>query len=120
MNAKRNTTLIRDRNQRFQIVNSPFGGTQYSFNKVVLIDEKNEFGEDSYLELKNKYEIDFLNKYNLNVSEVNEKIILVNEDTRKLLSDLILDNTIYNIVSEAVYGVCDLTEKQKLFFFKNK
>ncbi len=62
----------------------------------------------------------FLNKYNLNHIEVNKKIILVNEDTRKLLSDLILDNTIYNIVSEAVYGVCDLTEKQKLFFFKNK
>ena len=59
-----------------------------------------------------------MNKYNLNVSEVNEKIILVNEDTRKLLSDLILDNTIYNIISEAVYGLCDLIAKQKLFFFK--
>ena len=46
-------------------------------------------------------------------------MILVNEDTRKLLSDLILDNTIYNIISEAVYGVCDLTEKQKMYFFKN-
>ena len=119
MNAKRNTTLIKDRNQRYQIINSPIG-TQYSFSKVVLIDEKNEFGEDGDLELQDKYEIDFLNKYNLNVSEVNEKIILVNEDTRKLLSDLILDNTIYNIISEAVYGLCDLTEKQKLFFFKNK
>ena len=39
MNAKRNTTLIKDRNQRYQIINSPIG-TQYSFSKVVLIDEK--------------------------------------------------------------------------------
>ena len=118
MNSKKNTTLERDRNHRYQIVNFPTG-TQYSFNKVVLIDEKNEFSDDFDLELQDKYEIDFLNKYNLSVSEVNEKMILVNEDTRKLLSDLILDNTIYNIISEAVYGVCDLTEKQKMYFFKN-
>ena len=119
MNTKRSTNLLKEKNHKYQIINSPLF-TEYSFNKVVLIEEKNNFGQDADLELQDKYEIDFLNKYNLNVSEVNEKIILVNEDTRKLLSDLILDNTIYNIISEAVYGLCDLTEKQKLFFFKNK
>ena len=119
VNTKRSTNLLKEKNHKYQIINSPLF-TEYSFNKVVLIEEKNNFGQDADLELQDKYEMNFLKKYKLDVGEVNEKMILVNEETRKLLSDLILDNTIYNIVSEAVYGLCDLTEKQKLFFFKNK
>jgi hypothetical protein len=119
VNTKRSTNLLKEKNHKYQIINSPLF-TDYSFNKVVLIEEKNNFGQDADLELQDKYEMNFLKKYKLDVGEVNEKMILVNEETRKLLSDLILDNTIYNIVSEAVYGLCDLTEKQKLYFFKNK
>ena len=44
---------------------------------------------------------DLLNKYKLTIPELNEKIIAVNEDSRKLISNVIMENTIYNIVSEA-------------------
>ena len=63
---------------------------------------------------------DLLNKYKLTIPELNEKIIAVNEDSRKVISNVIMENTIYNIVSEAVYGETNLTEKPRIYFFKDK
>jgi hypothetical protein len=31
-----------------------------------------------------------------------------------------MENTIYNIISEAVYGELDLTQKQRIYFFLDK
>jgi hypothetical protein len=31
-----------------------------------------------------------------------------------------MENTIYNIICEAVYGEMDLTEKQRIYFFLDK
>ena len=61
-----------------------------------------------------------LNKYKLTIPELNEKIIAVNEDSRKLISNVIMENTIYNIVSEAVYGETNLTKKPRIYFFNDK
>ena len=54
-----------------------------------------------------------LNKYKLTIPELNEKIIAVNEDSRKLISNVIMENTIYNIVSEAGCGESNLLKTQE-------
>ncbi len=54
-----------------------------------------------------------LNKYKLTIPELNEKIIAVNEDSRKLISNVIMENTIYNIVSEAGCGETNLLKTQE-------
>jgi hypothetical protein len=51
---------------------------------------------------------------------MNEKIIILNEETKKVITDTIMENTIYNIICEAVYGEMDLTEKQRIYFFLDK
>ena len=56
---------------------------------------------------------DLLNKYKLTIPELNEKIIAVNEDSRKLISNVIMENTIYNIVSEAGCGETNLLKTQE-------
>ena len=63
---------------------------------------------------------EIVNKYKLSIPEINEKLIAVNEDSRKVISDVIMENTIYNIISEAVYGETDLTEKPRIYFFNEK
>ena len=61
-----------------------------------------------------------MNKYKLPIKEVNENLILVNEESRRLISDTIMENSIYNIISEGVYGETDLTEKPRIYFFSKK
>jgi hypothetical protein len=53
----------------------------------------------------------------MKLNDVNEALAVVNEDSRKLISDDIMEATIYNIISEAVYGEADLTEKTRIYFF---
>ena len=80
-------------------------------------EEKDLFGEEADMEIQDKYMHELMDKYKLTLKEMNEKLIVVNEETRKVLSDSIMENTIYNIISEAVYGETDLTEKPRIYFF---
>ena len=85
------------------------------------VKEKEEnFGEEEDLELQEKYTKDMINKYKLTIPEVNEKIIIVNDETRNVISDVIMENTVYNLINEAVYSETDLTEMPRIYFFANK
>ena len=94
--------------------------THQSSSKIVTNEEKDDFNEEDDYEIQDKYMKELLNKYKLTIPELNEKIIAVNEDSRKVISNVIMENTIYNIVSEAVYGETNLTEKPRIYFFKDK
>jgi hypothetical protein len=79
--------------------------------------EPDLYGENADLNIQEKYMKELLCKYKMTVPEVNEALALVNEESRKLLSNDIMEATIYNIISEAVYGETDLTEKTRIYFF---
>jgi len=51
---------------------------------------------------------------------MNEKIILLNKDTKKVIVDTAVENTLYNIIADATNGQADLTEKQRIYFFLDK
>ena len=87
---------------------------QYIFKKEK---EYDVFGEDEDLAIQEKYMTELLGKYKMKLNDVNEALAVVNEDSRKLISDDIMEATIYNIISEAVYGEADLTEKTRIYFF---
>ena len=59
-------------------------------------------------------------KYKYTIKEANEKIILTNDETKKLICDTIMENTIFNIISQTVYGEIDLTLKPRIYFFLGK
>ena len=80
-------------------------------------DNKEEFGEKVDLEIQDKYMKELLDKYKLTIPEVNESLCIVNDESRKLISNDIMESTIYNIISEAVYGETNLTEKTRIYFF---
>ena len=88
-----------------------------SGNKVQQQNEPDLYGENADLNIQEKYMKELLCKYKMTVPEVNEALALVNEESRKLLSNDIMEATIYNIISEAVYGETDLTEKTRIYFF---
>ena len=75
------------------------------------------FGENEDYKIQEKYTKELLNKYKLTVGEVNEGLALVNEESRKIISNDIMESTIYNIISEAIYGEADLSEKTRIYFF---
>ena len=81
---------------------------------------KEEFGDAQDNEIQEKYYKDLINKYKYTINEVNEKIICVNDETKKLISDVIMENTIYNIINESIEGVTDLTVKPRIYFFLGK
>ena len=76
-----------------------------------------EFGEKDDLEIQDKYMKELLDKYKLTIPEVNESLCIVNDESRKLISNDIMESTVYNIISEAVYGETNLTEKTRIYFF---
>jgi acetyltransferase-like isoleucine patch superfamily enzyme len=79
-----------------------------------------EFNEAMDNQIQEKYLKDLLAKYKYTIKEINEKIILINEETKKLVSDTIMENTIYNLISQTVYGEIDLTIKPRIYFFLGK
>ena len=81
---------------------------------------KEKFDEELINRIDEKYLNEVVEKYKYNIKDINEKIIVVNDDTKKLIIDTIMENTIYNIISEAVYGELDLTQKQRIYFFLDK
>ena len=86
---------------------------------IDLIKEKYD-DEEGDNKLEEKYIREVLDKYKYSIKEMNEKIIILNDETKKLIIDTIMENTIYNIMCEAVYGEMDLTEKQRIYFFLDK
>lgn len=82
--------------------------------KVAAVEQ---FNEKEEAKIEDKYLNELIDKFKYTIPEVNQKILLVNEDSRNLIGS-ILENTIYNIISEAVYGEADLSEKTKIYFYK--
>ena len=75
------------------------------------------FGEAEDYKIQEKYTKELLTKYKMTVGEINEGLALVNEESRKIISNEIMESTIYNIISEAIYGEADLSEKTRIYFF---
>jgi len=75
------------------------------------------FGEGEDLKMEDKYMNEIIGKIGYSTSEVNEKILLVNDESKNLINS-ILENTFFNIISEAVFGESDLSEQTKIFFLK--
>ena len=75
------------------------------------------FGESEDIKIQEKYTKELLSKYKLTVGEINENLAIVNEESRKIISNEIMESTIYNIISEAIYGEADLSEKTRIYFF---
>jgi len=89
---------------------------------VKLMEEINEnlrFDEGEIQKLDEKYMNEITDKFNYNNFEMSEKVLFINEEAKNLISN-ILEDTVYNIISEAVYGETNLTESTKIYFFKNK
>ena len=112
-------TIKRNSNFGRNVIRHPSSVTK-NINKEDSRVEDINFNEEEDGELQDKYYNDLVHKYKLSINEVNEKLIVVNEDSRKVISDVIMENTIYNIISEAVYGETNLTEKPRIYFFNNK
>jgi hypothetical protein len=84
------------------------------------IDEEsfdNIFTDSEDARIDDKYYNEVINKNCYTINEVNEKMIVVNENTRNLINT-ILESTFSNIISEAIFGETDLTEQTKIFFYK--
>jgi len=79
--------------------------------------DNDSFTPQDEVKLEMKYMNELINKLKYNHSEVNEKVLLVNEESKNWFFS-IMENTIYNIVSEAIYSETDLAEKTKIFFKK--
>lgn len=81
--------------------------------------EKNTIAEEPVEEenLEDKYMKDLVSRFKYSPNEMEEKLLMVNEETKKLVYD-ILENTVYNIICEAVNGETDLSEPTKIFFIK--
>ena len=89
-----------------------------SKSEIDEIQEKFDEGLDNKLE--EKYIKEIADKFKYTCKEMNEKIIIVNDETKKVIIDTVMENTIYNIICEAVYGETDLSEKQRIYFFLDK
>ena len=81
---------------------------------------KEEYNENTDREIQEKYLKDLMVKYKYNIQEINEKLIMINEESKKIISDIIMENTIYNIISQGALGETDLTVKPKIYFFIDK
>ena len=93
---------------------------------IIMEKEYDIFCDEEDLRIEEKYSRELINKYKLTIPEVNESLSLVNQESRKLISNNIMETSNNNIISEAVYGETDLTEKLEfisliilliLFFF---
>ena len=86
----------------------------------ISIPKGEEFNDIMENEIEEKYLKDLLAKYKYTIKEINERMILTNDDTKKIITDVIMENTIYNIICQTVYGEIDLTVKPRIYFFLGK
>ena len=89
-------------------------------SKIDIDFAKTKYDEIMENKIEEKYMIEIADKYKYKINEMNEKIIILNNDTKKVIIDTAVENTLYNIVSDAANGQTDLTEKQKIYFFLDK
>lgn len=75
------------------------------------------FNEGEDLKMEDKYMKELIGKMGYSTKEVNEKILLVNEESKNFIH-MVLENTFFNIISEAVFAETDLSEQSKIFFLK--
>ena len=78
------------------------------------MNEPDLYGEEEDLKIQDKYMTELLDKYKLTIPEVNESLAVVNEESRKLLSNDIMETTIYNINKRRV----KLSKLQIIKFYK--
>jgi len=117
---KHHKTGIDKKNLRYSTTTNSINKNQEFLDNNKIEELQNNYGEEEDLELQEKYTKDLINKYKLTIPEVNEKIVIVNDETRNVISDVIMENTVYNLINEAVYGETDLTEMPRIYFFANK
>ena len=89
-------------------------------NKSEVDEIKEKYDENLDNKLEEKYIKEVSDRFKYTTKEMNEKIIIVNDETKKIIIDTVMENTIYNIICEAVYGETDLSEKQRIYFFLDK
>ena len=89
-----------------------------SSTDIDLVEEN--FDQETDNKLEEKYIKEVADRFKYSIKEMNEKIIIANDETKKVIIDTIMENTIYNIICEAVYGETDLSEKQRIYFFLDK
>lgn len=75
------------------------------------------YGEGEDNKIEDKYMTEMIDKVGYTANEVNEKILLVNDESKNFIAR-ILENTFFNIISEAVFAETDLSEPSKIFFLK--
>lgn len=112
---KRNLMASQQRNNSSQ--QSNHSKNKKGENKEGEIDVQENFNEAEEMKLEDKYMHELIGKFKYSNQEINEKLLFINEDSKNLVYR-ILENTVYNIISEAVYGETDLSEPTKIFFFK--
>ena len=95
-------------------------GYTVKISKSDIEDIKEDYNQETDNKLEEKYIKEVADKFKYNIKEMNEKIIIVNDETKKVIIDTVMENTIYNIICEAVYGETDLSEKQRIYFFLDK
>ena len=45
---------------------------------------------------------------------------MLNEESKKIITDVIMENTLFNIVCQGIYDEVDLTVKPRIYFFLNE
>ena len=121
--AKRGKSIIDSRTTHSRLNSSQVHyNRQYTGKEFLGIElpKAEDYNDTMDNEIQEKYIKDLLTKYKYSVKEINEKIILINDETKKLISDTIMENTIYNLISQTVYGEIDLTVKPRIYFFLGK
>ena len=91
-----------------------------SFMRLEIDSARYKYDEALENQIDEKYLKEIGDKYKYKVNEMNEKIIVLNHETKKVIIDTAVENTIYNIVSDSANGLTDLTEKQRIYFFLDK
>jgi hypothetical protein len=119
MRSKRGKSIMEMKSTHSKINSSQINMTRQNMSKdqTVIKEEYNEVLEN---DIQERYFKDLLVKYKYTIKEVNECIIITNDETKKLISDMIMENTLYNIICETVYGEIDLTVKPRIYFFLGK
>ena len=103
--------------------NKPNSSGTKDLTKDLVLDSqilKEEYNDALDQEIQERHLKDLLVKYKYTIKEINERIIIINDETKKLISDMIMENTIYNIICQTVYGEIDLTVKPRIYFFLGK
>lgn len=75
------------------------------------------FNDNEEMKIEDNYIQEVIGKNCYSIVEVNEKIIVVNSESKNLIN-MILESTFNNIIAEAIFGETDLTEQTKIFFLK--